>query len=299
MATEKAILAGGCFWGVQDLVRKLPGVISTRVGYTGGDVANATYRNHGGHAEALEIIFDPEQISYRDLLEFFFQIHDPTHAEPAGQRPRHQLPVGHLLHQRRAEARRRGHHRRRRRLRPVAGQGRHRGDAGRAVLGGRAGAPGLPASTTRTATPATSSARTGSSPTGPTRTRSRLNLPPSAASGPLVSGVADQRQTRPGVQQLPLAVGDDVDLVAADADGRLVVEGVDREVEPGRGLLGPGRPAGKCGEFRCGLRYQSNSPNGGRGCVSRGSAGRRARRTPRRCSERFRLKIIDPALTPT
>ena len=76
--TEKAILAGGCFWGVQDLVRKLPGVISTRVGYTGGNVPNATYRNHGTHAEALEIIFDPEKISYRDLLEFFFQIHDPT-----------------------------------------------------------------------------------------------------------------------------------------------------------------------------------------------------------------------------
>ncbi len=76
--TEKAILAGGCFWGVQDLIRKLPGVISTRVGYTGGDVPNATYRNHGTHAEAIEIIFDPEKISYRDLLEFFFQIHDPT-----------------------------------------------------------------------------------------------------------------------------------------------------------------------------------------------------------------------------
>ena len=76
--TEKAILAGGCFWGVQDLIRKLPGVISTRVGYTGGDVPNATYRNHHGHAEAVEIIFDPEQISFRDLLEFFFQIHDPT-----------------------------------------------------------------------------------------------------------------------------------------------------------------------------------------------------------------------------
>jgi peptide-methionine (S)-S-oxide reductase len=76
--TEKAILAGGCFWGVQDLVRKLPGVLSTRVGYTGGNVPNATYRNHGTHAEALEIIFDPEKISYRDLLEFFFQIHDPS-----------------------------------------------------------------------------------------------------------------------------------------------------------------------------------------------------------------------------
>ena len=78
MATEKAILAGGCFWGMQDLIRKLPGVISTRVGYTGGDVPNATYRNHHGHAEAIEIAFDPDRISYRDLLEFFFQIHDPT-----------------------------------------------------------------------------------------------------------------------------------------------------------------------------------------------------------------------------
>jgi len=76
--TETAILAGGCFWGVQELVRKLPGVISTRVGYTGGDVPNATYRNHHGHAEAIEIVFDPARISYRDLLEFFFQIHDPT-----------------------------------------------------------------------------------------------------------------------------------------------------------------------------------------------------------------------------
>ena len=77
-ATEKAILAGGCFWGMQDLIRKLPGVVSTRVGYTGGEVENATYRNHEGHAEAIEISFDPAQISYRDLLEFFFQIHDPT-----------------------------------------------------------------------------------------------------------------------------------------------------------------------------------------------------------------------------
>jgi peptide-methionine (S)-S-oxide reductase len=76
--TETAILAGGCFWGVQDLVRRQPGVVSTRVGYSGGDVPNATYRHHGTHAEALEIIFDPERTSYRDLLEFFFQIHDPT-----------------------------------------------------------------------------------------------------------------------------------------------------------------------------------------------------------------------------
>ncbi len=77
-STERAILAGGCFWGVQDLVRKLPGVISSRVGYSGGDVKNATYRNHGTHAEAIEIIFNPNQISFRQLLEFFFQIHDPT-----------------------------------------------------------------------------------------------------------------------------------------------------------------------------------------------------------------------------
>ena len=76
--TERAILAGGCFWGMQDLIRKLPGVVSTRVGYTGGDVENATYRNHGTHAEAIEITFDPEATSYRRLLEFFFQIHDPT-----------------------------------------------------------------------------------------------------------------------------------------------------------------------------------------------------------------------------
>ncbi|MBB5571770.1 MULTISPECIES: peptide-methionine (S)-S-oxide reductase MsrA [Rhizobium] len=78
MTTERAVLAGGCFWGMQDLIRRYNGVISTRVGYTGGDVRNATYRNHGTHAEAIEITFDPEKISYRDLLEFFFQIHDPS-----------------------------------------------------------------------------------------------------------------------------------------------------------------------------------------------------------------------------
>jgi len=76
--TETAILAGGCFWGMQELIRALPGVIRTRVGYTGGDVANATYRNHGTHAEGIEIVFDPTVFSYRQLLEFFFQIHDPT-----------------------------------------------------------------------------------------------------------------------------------------------------------------------------------------------------------------------------
>ncbi|MEO8545954.1 MAG: peptide-methionine (S)-S-oxide reductase MsrA [Burkholderiaceae bacterium] len=79
MATqEKAVLAGGCFWGMQDLIRKMPGVKATRVGYTGGDVPNATYRNHGTHAEGIEILFDPSVISYRQLLEFFFQIHDPS-----------------------------------------------------------------------------------------------------------------------------------------------------------------------------------------------------------------------------
>jgi peptide-methionine (S)-S-oxide reductase len=76
--TERAVLAGGCFWGMQQLIRRQPGVLSTRVGYTGGHVANATYRNHAGHAEAIEIIFDPAKTSFRDVLEFFFQIHDPT-----------------------------------------------------------------------------------------------------------------------------------------------------------------------------------------------------------------------------
>ncbi len=78
MDTERAILAGGCFWGMQQLIRRIPGVISTRVGYSGGDVANATYRHHGTHAEAIEVVFDPARLSFRRLLEFFFQIHDPT-----------------------------------------------------------------------------------------------------------------------------------------------------------------------------------------------------------------------------
>ena len=78
MAEEHAVLAGGCFWGMQELIRHQPGVLRTRVGYTGGDVPNATYRNHGTHAEGIEIIFDPAKTSYRALLEFFFQIHDPT-----------------------------------------------------------------------------------------------------------------------------------------------------------------------------------------------------------------------------
>ena len=82
--TETAILAGGCFWGMQDLIRRIPGVLSTRVGYSGGDVPNATYRNHGTHAEAIEIVFDPAVISYRQILEFFFQIHDPSTANRQG-----------------------------------------------------------------------------------------------------------------------------------------------------------------------------------------------------------------------
>src|SRR4029078_3574764 len=77
-STERAVLAGGCFWGMQDLIRRYPGVISTRVGYSGGDVSNATYPNNGPHPEAIEILFDPDKIDYREILEFFFQIHDPT-----------------------------------------------------------------------------------------------------------------------------------------------------------------------------------------------------------------------------
>lgn len=84
MATERAVLAGGCFWGAQELLRRQSGVISTRVGYSGGDVPNATYRNHGTHAEAVEIVFDPDKISFRRLLEFFFQIHDPTTKDRQG-----------------------------------------------------------------------------------------------------------------------------------------------------------------------------------------------------------------------
>ena len=84
MALERAVLAGGCFWGMQDLIRRLPGVESTRVGYTGGDVPDATYRNHGAHAEAIEIMFDPARTDYRRILEFFFQIHDPTTPDRQG-----------------------------------------------------------------------------------------------------------------------------------------------------------------------------------------------------------------------
>ncbi|TFV33474.1 peptide-methionine (S)-S-oxide reductase MsrA [Streptomyces sp. T1317-0309] len=128
--TQRAVLAGGCFWGMQDLIRKLPGVTGTRVGYTGGDVPNATYRNHGTHAEAIEILFDPEKTDFRTLLEFFFQIHDPSTKNRQGN----DIGLSYrsdLLRGRRAEADRRGHHRGCGRLRTVAGQGRHRGRAGR------------------------------------------------------------------------------------------------------------------------------------------------------------------------
>ena len=84
MTEERSVLAGGCFWGMQDLIRKLPGVLSTRVGYSGGDVPNATYRHHGSHAEAIEIVFDPSRLTYRKLLEFFFQVHDPTTRDRQG-----------------------------------------------------------------------------------------------------------------------------------------------------------------------------------------------------------------------
>ncbi len=84
MSQERAVLAGGCFWGMQDLIRIQPGVLATRVGYTGGEVANATYRNHGNHAEAIEIIYDTDETNYRTLLEFFFQIHDPTTVDRQG-----------------------------------------------------------------------------------------------------------------------------------------------------------------------------------------------------------------------
>ena len=142
--TERAVLAGGCFWGMQDLIRKMDGVVSTRVGYSGGDVPNATYRNHGTHAEAIEIVFDPARLSYRKLLEFFFQIHDPTTKNRQGNDSGTSYRSAIYTTSDEQKRDRRGHDRRRRGVGPVAGQGRHRGRAGGAVLGGRARAPGLP-----------------------------------------------------------------------------------------------------------------------------------------------------------
>ena len=140
---SRAVLAGGCFWGMQDLIRRMPGVLSTRVGYTGGDVPNATYRNHGDHAEAIEILFDPAKLSYRQLLEFFFQIHDPSTRNRQGNDVGRSYRSAIFYHRRRTEARRARHDRRRRRLRPVAGQGGDGGRAGGPVLAGRARASGL------------------------------------------------------------------------------------------------------------------------------------------------------------
>jgi peptide-methionine (S)-S-oxide reductase len=104
--TERAVLAGGCFWGMQELIRKLPGVLATRTGYTGGSVPNATYRNHHGHAEAVEIIFDPAVLSYRSLLEYFFRIHDPTTADRQGNDigSSYRSAVFHTTHQQRETA---------------------------------------------------------------------------------------------------------------------------------------------------------------------------------------------------
>ena len=108
---ERAILAGGCFWGMQDLIRKLPGVEATRVGYTGGDVPNATYRNHGTHAEAIEIDFDPSKITFRTLLEFFFQIHDPTTPNRQGNDLGDVVSIRNIFYQRRTKADRFGNDR--------------------------------------------------------------------------------------------------------------------------------------------------------------------------------------------
>src|SRR3954469_20124248 len=163
---ETAILAGGCFWGVQELLRERDGVISTRVGYTGGENDNPTYRKHPGHAEAVEIVFDPERISYRDILEFFFQIHDPTtkdrQGNDIGSSYRSEIfytsdeqgrvaegaiadgDASGLCPGEGAAAGRRGASRGSWRLGRVAGQGGDRGQRGRALLGGRARAPGLP-----------------------------------------------------------------------------------------------------------------------------------------------------------
>ena len=145
MSQERAVLAGGCFWGMQDLIRKMDGVISTRVGYSGGDVANATYRHHGTHAEAIEVIFDPARLTYRSLLEFFFQVHDPTtrnrQGNDVGTSYRSAIYYTSDEQKRVAEDT----------IADVNASGlwpgtrRHRGGAGRPVLGGRARAPGLPA----------------------------------------------------------------------------------------------------------------------------------------------------------
>ena len=145
MATEKAILAGGCFWGMEELIRREPGVVSTRVGYSGGDTPNATYRNHGDHAESIEILYDPEQTDYRALLEFFFQIHDPTTADRQGNDlgRSYRSAIYYLNDDQKRVAEDT--------IADVEASGLWPGkvvtevDAGRRLLGGRAGAPGLSA----------------------------------------------------------------------------------------------------------------------------------------------------------
>ena len=174
---ERAVLAGGCFWGMQDLIRKMDGVISTRVGYSGGDVANATYRHHGTHAEAIEVIFDPARLSYRTLLEFFFQVHDPTTRNRQGNDVGMSYRSAIYYHQRRAEAGRRGHDRRRRMPR-ASGRAASSPRWRRQVRSGR---PSPSTRTTcsgsRTATPATSSGRGWKLPVREAAQASRHNRP--------------------------------------------------------------------------------------------------------------------------
>ena len=131
MTTERAVLAGGCFWGAQDLIRRQEGVLSTRVGYTGGTNSHATYRNHPGHAEAVEITFDPGPHQLSAAARVLLPDSRPDDAQSTRQRRRHQLSLGDLLYQRRAEAGRRRHDRRRRRVGPVARQSGHRSGSGR------------------------------------------------------------------------------------------------------------------------------------------------------------------------
>ena len=183
--TETAILAGGCFWGMEDLIRRQPGVLDTRVGYTGGQNDHATYRNHPGHAEAVEIVFDPAVTTYRDILAFFFQIHDPStlnrQGNDIGSSYRSDLPAG-----RRAGARRARDDRRRRRVGAVARSGCHHDRAARAVLGGRARAPGLPAAHPERVHVPLPARRVGPAEAhrGLTRTRAvRRGSPPRSVSG--------------------------------------------------------------------------------------------------------------------
>ena len=145
MTTKTAILAGGCFWGIQDLIRLLPGVESTRVGYTGGENEHPTYRNHPGHAEAIEITYDPTKTDYRTLLEFFFQIHDPTTENRQGNDvgTSYRSAIFYLDDDQQRIAPR--HRRRCRRIGAVARRGGHRGDAGDRLLGSRTGTSRLSA----------------------------------------------------------------------------------------------------------------------------------------------------------